>query len=110
MLYAQVKQADAAHNRNILLAEAKGQYVASKQWNIASFLARRSEMPARSANSLAGTPDAPARGSVGWCERGIQARSDQFGLAGLPGCVVLAVEVMPRYEQYICFGNAPDTS
>ena len=110
MLYAQVKQADAAHNRNILLAEAKGQYVESKQWNIASFLARRSEMPARSANSLDVTLDAPAIGTVGWSETEIEQLLDQFNLAGTTGLSVLAVEMMPRYDQYIFFGNAPDTS
>jgi hypothetical protein len=33
MLYAQVKQADAAQNRNILLSEARAQFVESEQFN-----------------------------------------------------------------------------
>ncbi len=115
MLYAQVKQADAAQNRNILLAEAKGQYVESKreskQWNdIASFLAQRSDLPAQVANSVDVTLDAPAAGTVSWSEIDIQQLLDRFNLARTTGLSVLAVEMMPRYDQYILFGNAPDTS
>jgi hypothetical protein len=39
MLYAQVKPADAAQNRNILLSEARARFVES---NLATFLAERS--------------------------------------------------------------------
>src|SRR4029077_9751667 len=68
MLYAQVKQADAAQNRNILLAEARGQYVESKQWHIETLLAARSALPVPSANSLDLTLDAPATGTASWSE------------------------------------------
>ena len=44
MLYAQVKQADAAQNRNILLSEARAQFVESEQFNLATFLAERSRL------------------------------------------------------------------
>src|SRR4029077_9327770 len=52
MLYAQVKQADAAQNRNILLAETKVEYVAPKHRDVASFLATRSDMPPQLANTM----------------------------------------------------------
>jgi hypothetical protein len=110
MLYAQVKQADAAQNRNILLAEARGQYVESKQWNIETFLAARSDLPVPFANSLDVTLDAPATGTVNWSETEIQQLLEQFNLARATGLSVLAVEMMPRYDQYILFGKAPDTS
>jgi hypothetical protein len=35
---------------------------------------------------------------------------DQFNLAHTTGLSVLAVEMMPRYDQHILFGAAPDTS
>jgi hypothetical protein len=110
MLYAQVKQADAAQNRNILLAEGRSQYVESKQWNIETFLAARSDLPVPFANSLDVTLDAPATGTVSWSETEIQQLLKQFNLARATGLSVLAVEMMPRYDQYILFGKAPDTS
>jgi len=110
MLYAQTKQADATQERNILLAEAKAQYVESKQWNIGSFLTKRSALPLQSANSVDINLDAPATGVVGWSESEIQNTLSQFNLVRTTGVSVLAVEMMPRYDQYITFGDAPDTS
>ncbi|MBZ5636271.1 MAG: hypothetical protein LAO55_24340 [Acidobacteriia bacterium] len=110
MLYAQVKQADAKQERNILLAEAKVEYVASNQWNISSFLAKRSEIPVRVANSVDVNLDMPATGVVSWSETELQQLLSQFNLARTTGLSVLAVEMMPRYDHYIRIGKAPDTS
>lgn len=110
MLYAQAKQADAKQNRNILLSEARGQYVDSTEWNIDTFLTRRSELPIQVANSIAINLDAPATGTVIWSEADIEQLLNQFNLARTSGLSVLAVEMMPRYDQYILFGKAPDNS
>jgi hypothetical protein len=110
MLYAQVKQADAKQNRNILLVEAKARQVESRQFNLATFLARRSELPIRYANSFDVNLDTPATAIVSWSENEIEQLLDQFNLARSTGLSVLAVEMMPRYDQYILFGKAPDSS
>jgi hypothetical protein len=110
MLYAQVKQADAAQNRNILLSEARAQFVESEQFNLATFLAERSSLPDKFANSFDVNLDAPATGVAGWSGGDIQQLLDQFNLARTTGLSVLAVEMMPRYDQYILFGQVPDTS
>jgi hypothetical protein len=110
MLYAQVKQADAAQNRNILLSEARAQFVESQQFNLATFLAERSSLPDKFANSFDVNLDAPATGVAGWSEGDIEQLLDQFDLAHTTGLSVLAVEMMPRYDQYILFGPAANTS
>ncbi len=110
MLYAQVKQADAKQNRNILLSEARVECVESKQFNLATFLAERSESPIRFANSFDVNLDAPAAGIASWSENEIGQLLNQFNLARTTGLSVLAVEMMPRYDQYILFGKEPDTS
>jgi hypothetical protein len=110
MLYAQVKQANAAQNRNILLAEARGQYVASTNRNTEEFLRARPDMSLQAANAFDLNLDAPLTGTVSWSEAEIQQLLDQFNLARTTGLSVLAVEMMPRYDQYILFGKAPDTS
>jgi hypothetical protein len=110
MLYAQVRQADAKQNRNILLSEARARQVESKQYNLATFLAERSELPIQFANSFDVNLDTPATGIVSWSEKEIEQLLDQFNLARTTGLSVLAVEMMPRYDQYILFGKAPDDS
>ncbi|HEX9143469.1 MAG TPA: hypothetical protein VGA09_04300, partial [Candidatus Binatia bacterium] len=110
MLYAQVKQADAKQNRNILLSEARAQYVESKQFNVATFLSERSELPLQFANSLDVNMDAPPAGIAGWSQKEIEQLLDQFNLSHTIGLSVLAVEMMPRYDPYLLFGKAPDNS
>jgi hypothetical protein len=111
MLYAQVQQADAKQARNILLAEARAEYVdASKQWDVSTFLKLRSGLPAQIANSVDVNLDAPATGIAAWSEDEIQRLLSQFYLGRTTGVSVLAVEMMPRYDQYIIFGQGADTS
>jgi hypothetical protein len=111
MLYAQVQQADAKQARNLLLAEARAEYVdASRQWNVPSFLKFRSGLPAQVANSVDVNLDAPATGVAAWSEDEIQEFLSQFNLNRTTGVSVLAVEMMPRYDQYIIFGQGTNTS
>ncbi|MDT4897395.1 MAG: hypothetical protein QOH25_2472 [Acidobacteriota bacterium] len=110
MLYAQVKQADGKQTRNILLSEDKLQYTQPKKnLNLESFLAQRSLMPIKNANSIMVNIDAPSTGIAGWTENEISQLLKQFNLAGDTGLSVLAVEMMPRYDQYIFAGPTPDT-
>jgi hypothetical protein len=110
MLYAQVKQADGKQNRNILLSEDKLQYTQpQKNLNLESFLAQRSLMPIKAANSIKVNIDAPSTGIAGWTENEISQLLKQFNLAGDTSLSVLAVEMMPRYDQYIFGGPAPNT-
>jgi hypothetical protein len=111
MLYAQVQQADAKQSRNLLLAEARAEYVdASRQWDVSTFLKLRSGLPAQIANSVDVNLDAPATGIAAWSEDEIQQLLGQFYLSRTTGVSVLAVEMMPRYDQYIIFGQGTDTS
>ncbi len=111
MLYAQVKQADAAQNRNILLAETKVEYVAPKHRDVASFLATRSDTPPQLANTMNIALDLPATGKAQWSADEILQLLDQFNLSRTTGLSVLAVEMMPRYDQYILFSEqALDTT
>jgi hypothetical protein len=110
MLYAQVKQADAKQNRNILLSEARTQYLKPTQFNVAEFLKARPELSGQDANSLDANLDAPATGTAGWSGKVIDQLLDQFNLARTTGLSVLAVEMMPRYDQYIQSGKEPETS
>ncbi len=105
MLYAQVKQADGRQNRNILLSEAKLEYVESKQFDIGQFLAVRSGLPIKTFNSLAVNLDTPATGVANWTEKEIRQLLEQFNLAPDTNVSVLAVEMMPRYDQFILFGQ-----
>jgi hypothetical protein len=106
MLYAQVRQADAIQNRNLLLGEIKLQYVDSATPDTAKFLAGRPKLPIRTANSLNVNLDAPLTGIGGWTEKEIGLLLGQFGLSSDVGLSVLAVEMMPRYDQYIVRGPA----
>lgn len=101
MLYAQVKQADGHMNRNILLSELKLDLVQPKQDTFKVML-----------TSMVGfNLDAPATGVNGWTEAEIRQMLADFRLAQTTGLSVLAVEMMPRYDQYFLFSNVnPDTS
>jgi hypothetical protein len=106
-LYAQVRQADATQNRNLLLGEIKLEYVQPETPNIAKFLAGQPKQSIRMANSIAANLDAPLTGIGGWSEKEIALLLSQFALSGDVGLSVLAVEMMPRYNQYIVKGPAP---
>jgi hypothetical protein len=96
----------AKQARNILLAEARAEYVdASRQWNVPTFLKLRSGLTAQAANNVDVNLDAPATGIAGWSEDEIQQLLSQFNLNRTTGVSVLAVEMMPRYDQYIIFGH-----
>jgi len=102
MLYAQVKQADGKQNRNILLSETMLEYrQTDEQLQIASFLAKRGSMTIKEANKIKINLDIPSTGRGGWTNKEIEALLEQYNLSGDTSLSVLAVEMMPRYEQYI---------
>ena len=104
LLYAQLRQADDKENRNILLSEVKLKYVdpsAQLQISVGDFLRLRTELPIQTANSLKVNLDEPATGIAQWTETEIRQLLDQFNLARGTRLSVLAVEMMPRYDQYI---------
>jgi hypothetical protein len=108
MLYAQVKQADGKQNRNILLAETMLEYrQKDEQINIGSFLAKRNTMSVVAANSIQTSMDIPLTGQGGWSDNDIGALLEQFNLRGDIGLSVLAVEMMPKYEQYLYKSDFP---
>lgn len=105
MLYAQVKQADARKNRNILLSELRLEIPSRPEvsvGNIASKFVTK--------NIVAFNLDAPATGVSGWTEAQIRQLLDQFNLDSTTGLSVLAVEMMPRYDQYFLPVVTPDKS
>ncbi|HEX8000564.1 MAG TPA: hypothetical protein VF528_19445 [Pyrinomonadaceae bacterium] len=113
MLYAQVKQADGRQNRNILLAEQMLQYVEPlKDFKVKDFLAHRfdANVSLQKANRINVNFDAPLTGVANWTESEITNLLTLFNLAGDTGLSVLAVEMMPRYDQYILGGPPPDKS
>jgi len=110
MLYAQVRQADARQMRNILLSETRLEHVKPKDLNVREFFAKRSELSIKAFNSLAVNLDAPATGRASWSEAEVRALLDQFNLAPDTSLSVLAVEMMPRYDQFILFAQPPDES
>ncbi|MEO6316668.1 MAG: hypothetical protein ABIU63_03590 [Chitinophagaceae bacterium] len=102
MLYAQVKQADGKQFRNILLSETMLAYrPKEEQVQVASFLAKRNYMTVKEANKIKINLDVPLTGQGGWSMKEIYNLLEQFNLRGDIGLSVLAVEMMPRYEQYI---------
>jgi len=102
MLYAQVKQADGKQNRNILLSETMLEYrQKDEQINLKNFLEKRNWMSIVAANSIKTNMDIPLTGQGGWSDHDIKMVLEQFNLHGDIGLSVLAVEMMPRYEQYI---------
>jgi hypothetical protein len=100
MLYAQARQADGKGNRNILLSELRLDYVdptkvpllVSKKWS-----------PVVLANAQVVNLDAPATATGRWTEAEIRTLLSQFNLSKGASLSVLAVEMMPRYDQYILF-------
>jgi hypothetical protein len=108
MLYAQVKQADAKQNRNILLSELKLQYVNPNdrlRISADNFFTELPQSSLKASNSLRVNLDAPAAGAGQWTQKEIGYLLDQFNLAGNTGLSVLAVEMMPRYDQFIYKGS-----
>jgi hypothetical protein len=102
MLYAQVMQADGKTNRNILLSEVKLDYIQNVHpQQIAEFLTARLTLPGVAANSFQANADLPLTGKAGWSDNEIDLMLQQFNLRGDIGLSVLAVEMMPRYEQFI---------
>lgn len=101
MLYAQLRQADGKDNRNILLSEVRLDYVdpdkvpklIDKKWTKLVL-----------ANAQVVNLDAPSTAIQNWPESQIQAMLSQFSLSPDTRLSVLAVEMMPRYDQFILFG------
>jgi hypothetical protein len=111
MLYAQVRQADASQNRNLLLAEKKLRDFEPKgQLTLREFLAGRTTKEIKFFNSLDITVDAPPAASGEWTEKEIEALLREYGLDKNTGLSVLAAELMPRYDRYVSFGPPPDES
>lgn len=102
MLYAQVKQADAKQNRNILLGETMLVYQQTdEELQIAGFLAKRGSLTIKEANRIKINLDIPATGRGGFSNKEIEALLKQYNLDGDTSLSILAVEMMPRYDQYI---------
>ncbi|HYV93871.1 MAG TPA: hypothetical protein VE978_18990 [Chitinophagales bacterium] len=111
MLYAQAEQADGSSFRNILLDERKLQFFDPKeqvkfnQLTIEGFLKAQPYLTLKQANGLTLNVDAPSTGKAFWETAEINAMLDQFSLSHDIGLSVLAVEMMPRYDQYILQGK-----
>jgi len=105
MLYAQVLQADGIQHRNILLTEARLDLVKVEHLDVRTFLARRLDMDIRASNSMLVNIDAPAVGAFTWTEKEIRRLLELFNLSIDTPLSVLAVEMMPRYDQYIIQGE-----
>jgi hypothetical protein len=100
-----VKQADDIDYRNILLAEQRMNYVNLEE--------RMKVIPSGvskliQANSLIVNVDAPATAFTKWTETEIRTLLSQFNLVKNTKVSILAVEMMPRYDQYIFFGQPND--
>ena len=105
MLYAQVKQADDVDYRNILLAEERMNYVnPEEKMKAIPFGVSKLIL----ANSLMVNVDAPATAVARWTEQEIRTVLEQFNLVKNTKVSVLAVEMMPRYDQYIFHGPPND--
>lgn len=107
MLYAQLRQADGSDTRNILLSERRLDYVDPEK---APRVIDKKWSKLLVANSLMVNLDAPATGIQGWTEVQIQNMLSQFNLSPDTRLGVLAVEMMPRYDQYILFGQPSSQS
>ena len=108
MLYAQALQADGKRYRNILLAESRLDFVRREHPEIAGFLTRRGDLDLKTFNSVIVNLDEPATGASAWTDKEIRQLLDNFHLDLDTPLSVLAVEMMPRYEQYIAFGQPGD--
>jgi hypothetical protein len=82
--------------------------VKSRDFDVRTFLARRQALEVRVSNSLTINVDAPAHGTFTWTEAEIGLLLEQFNLAPDTPLSVLAVEMMPRYDQYIILGEGTD--
>jgi hypothetical protein len=109
-LYAQVLQADGRQFRNILLTEARLDHVTVKDLDVRTFLSRCVEMEVRASNGLMANIDAPATGIFTWTEKEIRQLLELFKLDLDTPLSVLVVEMMPRYDQYIIFGEPPNNA
>jgi hypothetical protein len=112
MLYAQVKQADAKQNRNILLSEVRLQYVdplSQLRNRAAGFLLDQWQL-LKTAINFPVNLDAPSAGAGQWTEDEIMQLLAEFNLAHDTGLSILAVEMMPRYDQYIFKGKSTSES
>ena len=103
MLYAQVLQADARQRRNVLLAEARLDLAKAKDFDLQKFLAIRQGLELRAFNDVPVNLDAAPTGMFAWSENEIRALLDAFHLAPDTPLSVLAVEMMPRYDQFLLF-------
>jgi hypothetical protein len=65
------------------------------------FLANRNVLALQDANGRKTNDDAPLTATTVWSAAEIDAYLKQFHLQGDTGLSVLAVEMMPRYEQFI---------
>ncbi len=108
MLYAQVLQADGKQYRNILLSESRLDVVVREHPGVGGFLAKRAALDLRSFNSLVVNIDAPATGASAWTDKEIRLLLEGFHLDADTPLSVLAVEMMPRYDQYIAFAKQSD--
>jgi hypothetical protein len=66
-------------------------------------------MEIHASNGLTVNLDAPATGTFTWTEKEIRQLLKLFNLAVDTPLSILAVEMMPRYDQYIMFGEEADT-
>jgi hypothetical protein len=107
MLYAQVMQADARQQRNVLIAEAQLRLPERQAIDVAGFLRARQDLEPIAFNSVPANLDAPQTGVFAWTETEIQSLLGTFHLDSDTPLSVLAVEMMPRYDQYILF-STPD--
>ena len=107
MLYAQLRQADGKENRNILLTEIRLDYVDPDK---VKRLVDKKWTKLMVANSLLVNLDAPATATQKWSEAQIQNMLKQLNLSPQTRLSVLAVEMMPRYDQFILFGDPPNQS
>lgn len=105
MLYAQVFQADARQRRNVLLAEGRLELPQQKPFYVGEFLMQRQDLPPIAFNDVAVNLDTPQSGTFTWSENEIRALLEAFHLAPDAPLSVLAVEMMPRYDQYLLFND-----
>ena len=113
MLYAQARQADGSINRNILLDDRKLEYInpaislySKINVQLNEFISNHAKYTdIKKANSLRANLDAPLTGKVFWEKAEINQLLDQYNLSHDSGLSVLAVEMMPRYDQYILKGK-----
>jgi hypothetical protein len=93
------------------LSELRLQYVNPNdrlRISVDRFFVELPQLSLKASNSLRVNLDAPAVGAGQWSQDEIGQLLDQFNLAADTGLSVLAVEMMPRYDQYIYKGQ-PDS-